>query len=117
MLTIDNLPKHVWSSEAIQTISGSSCLSFEIAPASLNREDLSRFFVVAWAIHPNLIPDEVGCVVPEPEEEQVVGVRPLFLREDEIIHSKQDTLQFRPFMRSMTSPSPIDPPTREVQLE
>jgi hypothetical protein len=79
LLAIDNLPAHVWLPVVVQTIISSSYLSFEIAPASLNKEDLSRFFVVAWAIHPNLIPVKVGCVEPEPEEEQVVGVRPLFL--------------------------------------
>jgi hypothetical protein len=69
LLAIDNLPAHVWLPVVVQTIISSSYLSFEIAPASLNKEDLSRFFVVAWAIHPNLIPVKVGCVMPEPEEE------------------------------------------------
>jgi hypothetical protein len=38
-------------------------------------------------------------VVPEPEGELVVGVRPLFLRADKIVHSQQDTLKFRAFVQ------------------
>jgi hypothetical protein len=38
-------------------------------------------------------------VVPEPEGELVVGVRPLFLRADKIVHSQQDTLKFREFVQ------------------
>jgi hypothetical protein len=53
LLAIDNLPAHVWSPKIVQTIIDSFCLGFEITLASLNREDLSRFFVVTWSIHPN----------------------------------------------------------------
>jgi hypothetical protein len=55
---------------------GSSCLSFELALASVNRVDPSRFFVVAWAIHPDPIPNEVGFAVPEPEEPFPKGALP-----------------------------------------
>jgi hypothetical protein len=98
LLAIDNLPAHVWSPETVQIIIASACLNFEIVLALLNRVDLFRFFVVAWAIHPNLISVEIGCVVLEPEGESVVGVRPLFLRAEELMHSKQDTLQFWVFV-------------------
>jgi hypothetical protein len=57
------------------------------------REGMLRFFVVTWAIHPDLIPNEVGCLILKPTE-RIIGVSPLFLREEELIHSKQDTLQF-----------------------
>jgi hypothetical protein len=77
-------------------IIGSVCLSFEPATASVNKEDLSRFFAVVWATHPNLIPNEV-CAVPEPEE-QLVGVPPLFIQAEELVHSKQDVLHFRAFI-------------------
>jgi hypothetical protein len=98
LLAIDNLPAHVWSPETVQIIIASACLNFEIVLALLNRADLFRFFVVAWAIHPNLISVEIGCVVLEPEGESVVRVRPLFLRAEELMHSKQDTLQFWVFV-------------------
>jgi hypothetical protein len=65
--------------------------------AATSREDMSRFFIVARPTHPNLIPSEVGCTVPEPEE-NLAGLPPLFIREDEIIHSKQDALHFQAFI-------------------
>jgi hypothetical protein len=65
----------MWLSECIQTIISVSYLSFELAPALVNKEDLSCFFVVAWAIHPDLILNEVGCFVPKLEE-QLIGLPP-----------------------------------------
>jgi hypothetical protein len=59
---------------------------------------MSSFLVVAWTQHPDLIPTEVGCVVPEPDEPSIIRQRPLFLWAEEIIHSKQDTLHFRVFI-------------------
>jgi hypothetical protein len=59
--------------------------------------DTSRYFVVAWAVHPNLIPHEMGYTIPKPKE-QLAGVPPLFIREEELIHSKRDTLKFRAFI-------------------
>jgi hypothetical protein len=53
---------------------------------------MSEFLAVAWSLHLDLIPSEVGCVILEPKEPSIVGQRPLFLREEEIIHSKQSTL-------------------------
>jgi hypothetical protein len=46
----------------------------------------------------DLIPSEVGCIVLESDEPSIVGQGPLFLRAEEIIHSKQDILQFRVFI-------------------
>jgi hypothetical protein len=42
-------------------------------------------------------PNEVGCVILEPVE-QLTRVPPLFIQEEELIHSKQDTLQFSAFI-------------------
>jgi hypothetical protein len=50
-------------------------------------------------IHPDLIPNEVGCIIPEPEEPFVERAPPLFLSSLELIHSKRDTLQFRAVFR------------------
>jgi hypothetical protein len=47
---------------------GSSCLVFETAPSSADGSDMSRFLAVVWTIHPDLIPREVGCVIPEAVE-------------------------------------------------
>jgi hypothetical protein len=83
--------------EIIQVIIGSACLCFEPVPASVNKEDMSRFFAVVWATHPDLIPNEVGCIVPKLEE-QLVGLAPLLIQADELIHSKQDVLHFSAFI-------------------
>jgi hypothetical protein len=99
LLSIDNIPAHVWSMDTAQVILGSSCLVFDAVPSSRSGEDLSRFLVAARAIHPSLIPEEVGCVNPEPEEPFVEHEPPLSLLALEIIHSKLDTLQFRVFIK------------------
>jgi hypothetical protein len=92
LLTIDNVPAHAWSMEMAQTIVGSSCPNFELAPSTEEGSDLSRILVVTWSLHPDLIPNEVGSVIPEPDEPSVVGQPPLFLHASEIIHAKKDTL-------------------------
>jgi hypothetical protein len=51
--------------------------------------------VVVWARHPDLIPTEVCCSVPELVEPFVEAEPPLFLRAEEIIHSSCDLLHFR----------------------
>jgi hypothetical protein len=60
---------------------------------------MSQFLAVAWVVHPDLIPNEVGCVVPEPQEPFVDRQPPLFLRASEIIHSKRDTLGFHALVK------------------
>jgi hypothetical protein len=114
LLAIDNLPAHVWSPETVQIIIASACLNFEIVLALLNIADLFRFFVVAWAIHLNLISVEVGCVVLEPEGESVIRVHSSSLgQKSSCIRSKTPSNFGCSCMcwRSMTSPSRKAPPT------
>jgi hypothetical protein len=99
LLSISNILAHAWSVDFIQAMIGSSCLVFEVAPSSLEQTDLSSFLVVAWARHPDLIPNEVGCSVPEPVEPFVEVALPLFLRLLEIIHSFCVLLHFWAFIR------------------
>jgi hypothetical protein len=63
----------------------------------VNKEDTKHFFAVILATHPYLIPNEVRCVVLELEEMLVV-MPPLYIREEEIRHSKQDALHFHAFI-------------------
>jgi hypothetical protein len=86
------LPAHAWSLETAQAIVGSSCLIFDVAPSSSSGDDLLAFWATAWAMHPDLIPTELGCIFPEPEEPFVEREPPLFLSTSEIIHSKRETL-------------------------
>jgi hypothetical protein len=73
---------------------GSSCKNFETSPSSVVGTDLYSYLVVAWTMHLDLIPTEVGCVVMELEGPSVVGQHLFFLQPSEIIHSKMGMLQF-----------------------
>lgn len=52
-----------------------------------------EFFVSSWCAHPDLVPDEVIMVVPEPEREQDGGL-PLYLRPHEITHDDVPALRY-----------------------
>jgi hypothetical protein len=99
LLSITNLPMHIWSVQVIQATIGSACLIQEVVLASENKEDLSKYMTVAWVLHPDLIPIKVGCVVSEPVQPSVVGQPPVFLRMSEIMNTKCDTLQHRVFIQ------------------
>jgi hypothetical protein len=99
LLSIENIPAHTWSLDTAQTVVGSSYLVFEMVPRSVDGSDMSRFLAVVWAIHPDLILEEVMCVILESLEPFVEHHPPLFLRASEIIHSSCDTLQFRAFVK------------------
>jgi hypothetical protein len=75
LLAIDNIPTHLWLMEIVQTIIGLAYQSFKLALASTNKEDMSQFFIVAWAMHPNHIPNDMGCAIPE-SEERLTGLPP-----------------------------------------
>jgi hypothetical protein len=57
--------------------------------------DRTRFYIIDWAVHPNLILVEVGNVPSELEETFQERAPPLFHRASEIIHSKKHTLQYK----------------------
>jgi hypothetical protein len=94
LLSITNVYTHIVMEDVVQEILGSSCKVIESALSLAASSDLSSYMAVAWTMHPDLIPTEVGCVVLEPEGPSVVGQRPLFLCASEIIHFKKDILQF-----------------------
>jgi hypothetical protein len=89
---MSNVSAHTWSVSTIQAIISTTCLVFELSPSSLDKFDMSYFLVVAWYKHPDLIPNEVVCIFPEPTLPSVVGEPRLFLQASETIHSKCDTL-------------------------
>jgi hypothetical protein len=66
LVSVTNVLAHVWLVETVQEIVGSSCLVSEVSSRSLDQSDLSRFLVVVWVRHPDLVPTEVACSVPEP---------------------------------------------------
>jgi hypothetical protein len=95
LLAIDNIPLHAWSTETAQDIIGLAYRVFELAPSMVNKSDMTSFMVVVWVVHPDLIPREVGCIIPEPEESFIEGKPPPVLDALEIIHYKRHTLQFQ----------------------
>jgi hypothetical protein len=85
LLVIENMLAHVWSWGVAQSIISSSCLIFDTLLGMVSRSDMSILLATAWAIHPNLILVEVGCVMPEPENQPKVRIPVLFLCYNEII--------------------------------
>jgi hypothetical protein len=88
LLAIENMPTCVWSWESTQAIIGSSFLTFNMLLGTNSKVDKSAILITARAVHLHVIPTEVGCIVPKPAEPSTVGVVPLFLHEDVIIHAK-----------------------------
>jgi hypothetical protein len=90
---------HAWSLQTTQEAMGSLCLIFDVMPHTSDASVMSEFLAAAWTVHPDLIPVEVGCIIPESQEPFIDRHPPLFLRSSEIVHSKRDTLGFRVFMK------------------
>jgi hypothetical protein len=60
------VPAHARRASVAERVLGSSCTGVEVAPPAVVPEDDDRFFVVAWCIHPKLVPEEKIVVIPEP---------------------------------------------------
>ncbi|CAL4948394.1 unnamed protein product [Urochloa decumbens] len=93
LLDMKGIPGHLWESEVAQRIVGSSCLIIQTVPDVASRRNMRTFTVAAWAVHPDLIPQEVVIVVPEKEEPFSPGN--LFLRPEELIHASKGSLRYR----------------------
>lgn len=85
LVGMKGIPSQACSTEVAQAILGSSGAKVEIANLEL--------FVTTWCVHPDLIPDEMIMVIPEPEEEHDDG-SPLYLWPWEIIHSEVSVLPY-----------------------
>lgn len=66
LVAMKNVPAHARCASVAERILDSSCAGVEVTPPAVVSEEDDRFFVVAWCIHPRLIPDEKIVVVPEP---------------------------------------------------
>jgi hypothetical protein len=96
---IENRQVHTWSISTSQEVLGSSALIFNVALASAMASDLSQFLVTTWARHPDLIPNEIGGIVPELVVPFIECTPPLFVSSLELVHSKCNTLKFLVFIR------------------
>jgi hypothetical protein len=87
LVTLKGVPSHARSTEVAQGILGSTCAKPEFAnPEALeDPNDERELFVAACYAHPDLVPNEIILVIPEPEEENDGGST-LYLRPHEIIH-------------------------------
>ncbi|CAN6237908.1 unnamed protein product [Urochloa humidicola] len=92
LVELRGIPAHARNVNTAQIILGSACSNLTEAPPHIAGNDRRSLFVAAWCIHPNLVPTEKMILIPEPQEPHVPGN--LFLKQEEIIHSKQDGLRY-----------------------
>ena len=88
LIEFRGIPAHARSITTARIILGTSCSDIVEAPPELVGDDCKRFFVGAWCIHPDLVPQVKMMFINEPPEPYVESG--LFLRPHEIIHSKHD---------------------------
>jgi hypothetical protein len=55
-VAICGLPAHVWSLASARQILGKSCSNLQRSAATVAKADLRRFVVMAWCVHPDLMP-------------------------------------------------------------
>ena len=72
------IPSHLWNVAAAQRILGHACAGLEPAQQTATQADMSEYFVAAWCVHPDLIPQEMIVAVPELEASFIVEP-PLYL--------------------------------------
>ena len=56
LIGMTGIPAHLWDISAAERILGSSCAKLEAAASTVAMDDLRQFFVSAWCIHPDLVP-------------------------------------------------------------
>ncbi|CAL5044434.1 unnamed protein product [Urochloa decumbens] len=93
LLDMKGIPGHLWEVDVAQRIVGTSCSIIQAAPDVETRRNMRTFTVAAWAVHPDLIPEEVVVIVPEKDAPFSPGN--LFLRPEELIHTSKSTLRYR----------------------
>ena len=69
LLELKGILTHAWRLSTAEHILSSSCSTLVPTLATVALEDLGCFCVVAWCIHPDLIPAEVSLIEPDPVEE------------------------------------------------
>ncbi|KAG2551549.1 hypothetical protein PVAP13_9KG377132 [Panicum virgatum] len=93
LIEFRGIPAHARNITTARILLGTSCSGLVEAPPKLAGDNRKKFFVCAWCIHPDLVPQEKVIFIQEPSEQYVETG--LFLRPHEIIHSKHDGLWYR----------------------
>ncbi|KAG2582472.1 hypothetical protein PVAP13_6KG412100 [Panicum virgatum] len=97
LIEFRGIPAHARNITTATILLDTSCSDLVEAPPELVGDDRKKFFVCAWCIHPDLVPQEKMIFIQEPPEQYVETG--LFLRPHEIIHSKHDGLWYRVHIR------------------
>jgi hypothetical protein len=85
---------HAWNLSTAQRVLFPACSNLQATSATLMKSDLHSFFVVAWCIHPDLIPREKIIFILEPRAAIEWGL-PMFVDPEEVNYHSQSTLQYR----------------------
>ncbi|CAL5091646.1 unnamed protein product [Urochloa decumbens] len=93
LIEIKGIPAHARNMNTAQIVLNSACSNLEEVPPTMAGDNKRSIFMAAWCIHPDLIPVEKLVYIPEPPEQHVPGN--LFLRPEEVIHSKKEGLWYR----------------------
>ncbi|CAL5070849.1 unnamed protein product [Urochloa decumbens] len=93
LVELRGIPGHARNVHTAQIALGMACSGLVQAPDELAGDNLRFLHVAAWCVHPDLIPAEKLMFIPEPQDTS--GGGNLFLRPEEIIHSKHDGLWYR----------------------
>ncbi|RLN29674.1 hypothetical protein C2845_PM05G03880 [Panicum miliaceum] len=73
-VALDGIPAHLWLLSTAQAALGPACDIVSMAPATVSKEDVSRFIVEARCIHPDLVPRERLVSLPDaPPSTRLLG--------------------------------------------
>ncbi|RLN32820.1 hypothetical protein C2845_PM03G06410 [Panicum miliaceum] len=73
-VALDGIPAHLWLLSTAQAALGPACDIVSMAPATVSKEDVSRFIVEARCVHPDLVPRERLVSLPDaPPSTRLLG--------------------------------------------
>jgi hypothetical protein len=93
-VVVCHLPAHVWNLTIVQHVLSPTCSRLKPTSETVAKVDLCCFMVVAWCIHPNLIPREKIIFVSELPV-SVDGSPPMFVRPEDVIHHSHLMLRYQ----------------------
>ena len=92
LIELRGIPAHARNISTVRIILDTSCSDLVEVPPELVGDDRKKYFVGAWCIHPDLVPQAKMIFIQEPPVPYVESG--LFLRPHEIIHSCHDGLWY-----------------------
>lgn len=92
LIILRGLPAHAWSLDVAQRVLGSSCAQLQPTRKTALKQDLSKFVLAAWCVHPDLIPRARTIWVQDPIPPHEPGI--LHLKPHEVMHTRLDGLMY-----------------------